>query len=60
MKRVMLLAFLMVSISGMAQQLNYRSGGTVYTAENKKITTDAVRQLLAKNSEALAEYNIGE
>lgn len=59
MKRTMLLAFLMVSISGMAQQLNYGSGGTVYTSENKKLTSDEVRQLLSKNTEALAEYNAG-
>lgn len=59
MKRTMLLAFLMISISGMAQQLNYGSGGTVYTSENKKLTSDEVRQLLAKNSEALSEYNAG-
>jgi hypothetical protein len=59
MKKTMLFAFLMISIAGMAQQLNYGTGGTVFTSESKKLTTNEVRQVLAKNSEALAEYNAG-
>lgn len=59
MKTAILITFLMISFSGFSQQLTYGSGGTVYNSENRKITPDGVRQLLAKNKEALSLYNSG-
>lgn len=59
MKRSIVVAFLMISLSGFSQQLTYSSGGNVYNSENKKITSDEVRQLLANNNKALSFYNSG-
>lgn len=59
MKTAILIAFLMISLAGFSQQLTYGSGGTVYNSENKKVTPEGVRQLLAKNKEALSLYNSG-
>ena len=59
MKTSIVAAFLMISLSGFSQQLTYSSGGNVYNHENKKMTPDEVRQLLANNNEALSLYNSG-
>ncbi|MEO7977989.1 hypothetical protein [Flavobacterium sp.] len=59
MKRGIVLAFLMISLSGFSQQITYSSGGNVYNSENKKMTSEEVRQLLTNNSEALSLYNSG-
>ncbi|MFB3386311.1 hypothetical protein [Flavobacterium sp. LAR06] len=59
MKQNLTILFLLLTLAGYSQQLTYRSGGTVYNSENKKLKPDEVRLLLANNSEALALYNSG-
>ena len=59
MKKNFTILFLMLALSGYSQQLTYKSGGTVYNSENKKLTPDEVRSLLANNSQALSLYNSG-
>ncbi|MFH7016075.1 hypothetical protein [Flavobacterium sp. FlaQc-47] len=51
--------FFLLTIAGYSQQLTYKSGGTVYNSDDKKIPSNEVRQLLANNPEALALYNSG-
>lgn len=59
MKQIITCLFLTLSLTAFSQQLTYKSGGTVYNAENKRLSSDEVRQLLANNSEALSLYNAG-
>jgi len=59
MKTTILIAFLIISLTGFSQQLTYGSGGTVYNSENTKVTPDGVRQRLKNNKEALSLYNSG-
>jgi len=59
MKQIITVAFLMLSLSVFSQQLTYGSGGNTYNSENKKVTPNDVRQLLANNKEALSLYNSG-
>jgi hypothetical protein len=59
MKKNLIILFLMLSFAGFSQQLTYKSGGTVYNSENKRLNSEAVRSLLGNNSEALALYNSG-
>ncbi|MCV9930887.1 hypothetical protein OIU80_01200 [Flavobacterium sp. LS1R47] len=59
MKQIVTCLFLTLSLTAFSQQLTYKSGGTVYNAENKRLSSDEVRQLLANNSEALSLYNAG-
>lgn len=59
MKKIIKAVFLLVAATGFSQQLNYRTGGTVYNAENKKISPMEVRALMANNNEALLLYNAG-
>lgn len=49
----------MLSLSSFSQQLTYGSGGTIYNSDNKKVTANEMRQLLATNTEALTLYNSG-
>ncbi len=46
-------------LTSYSQQLIYKNGGRVYNFENKKVTSNEVRQLLENNTEALALYNSG-
>ncbi|WP_029271187.1 hypothetical protein [Flavobacterium sp. KJJ] len=59
MKKNFTILFLILTLAGYSQQLSYKSGGTVYNAENKRLNSNEVRSLLANNSEALALYNAG-
>jgi hypothetical protein len=59
MKRNLIVLFLMLTIAGYSQQLTYKSGGRVYNSENKKVSSNEVRLLLADNPEALKLYNSG-
>lgn len=59
MKKLCTTFFLMVSLVSFSQQLTYKSGGAVYSAENKKLSTAEVRNLLSNNKEALLLYNLG-
>lgn len=59
MKKIIAALFLMTSLASFSQQLTYKSGGTVYNADNKKLSSDEVRVLLSNNNEALALYNAG-
>jgi hypothetical protein len=59
MKKIVTGVFLLVAAFSFSQQLNYRTGGTVYNAENKKIAPMEVRALMANNTEALSLYNAG-
>lgn len=59
MKQIITYLLLMLSLTSFSQQLTYKSGGMVYNSENKKISSDEVRQLLSSNSEALSLYNAG-
>ncbi|MNQ39552.1 hypothetical protein D3C85_531770 [compost metagenome] len=59
MKKIIVALFFMTSFASFSQQLQYKSGGTVYSADNKKLSPDEVRKLLSDNTEALALYNAG-
>lgn len=59
MKKNFTILFLMLTLVGYSQQLTYKSGGTVYNSENKRLTPDEVRKLMNNNSEALTLYNSG-
>lgn len=59
MKKIIAALFLTISLASFSQQLQYKSGGTVYNADNKKLSPDEVRKLLSDNTEALALYNAG-
>jgi len=50
---------LLATIAAFSQQLKYKSGGVVYNSENKKLSSNEVRALLANNIEALSLYNDG-
>jgi hypothetical protein len=50
---------LLATVATFSQQLTYKSGGVVYNSDNKKLSTNEVRTLLANNSEALSLYNAG-
>lgn len=59
MKKIITALFLMLSLASFSQQLTYKSGGAVYGSDNKKLSPDEVRKLMANNSEALSLYNEG-
>ncbi len=59
MKKIIATLFLMTSLASFSQQLTYKNGGTVYNADNEKLSSDEVRVLLSNNSEALVLYNAG-
>jgi hypothetical protein len=59
MKRITLIFTVLIPLITFSQQLHYGSGGTVYNLENKKITSEEVRELLSKNTQALELYNQG-
>jgi hypothetical protein len=59
MKKNITTLMLLVTFAAFSQQLTYKSGGAVYNGENKKLSPNEVRTLLATNSEALSLYNAG-
>jgi hypothetical protein len=59
MKKIIVALLLMTSFASFSQQLQYKNGGTVYNADNKKLSPEEVRKLLSNNTEALALYNAG-
>jgi hypothetical protein len=59
MRKLTLLFLLLFPIFLFSQQLHYGSGGTVYDSKNQKVSPEAVRTLLSKNTKALTLYNSG-
>lgn len=59
MKKIITTLMFLATVATFSQQLTYKSGGAVYNGENKKLSPNQVRALLANNSEALSLYNAG-
>lgn len=59
MKKNITVLFLMLSLTGFSQQLIYKSGGDVYSSDNKMFSPGGIRKLMENNREALSLYNSG-
>lgn len=59
MKKCIATLILIAPLMVFSQQFHYGSGGSVLNSENKKVTPDEVRTLIANNTEALVLYNAG-
>jgi hypothetical protein len=58
-KQLALLLLFFCILQSNAQELDYKSNGTILNLENQEISPDQVRELLKDNQELLADYNAG-
>ncbi|MFB9076743.1 hypothetical protein ACFFLS_23990 [Flavobacterium procerum] len=59
MKQKLTILFFIIATVGFAQQLHYRTAGTVYDSEGKRLNSNAVRAYMDQSPEALKLYNAG-
>lgn len=58
-KQLALLLLFFCILQSHAQELDYKSNGTILNSENQEISPDQVRELLKNNEKLLADYNAG-
>jgi len=57
--KIVLSLFLLITLSAYSQELKYKSGGRIFDSNNKKMSPNEVRELLAKQPGMLQFYNEG-
>lgn len=58
-KPLFFLLLFFCSLQSYSQKLVYKSNGTILNSDNKKISPNQVRELLANNEKLLIDYNAG-
>ena len=58
-KPLIFLLFFLISLPSHSQKIVYKSNGTILNSENKKISSNEVRELLKNKEQLLADYNEG-